>query len=60
MEPKTKAAKDIKPGDWVMYGKLAFQVAEQWEADGFAFIMWPNMEISEYAPTERLTMYYDD
>ncbi|MFE6159837.1 hypothetical protein ACFQ7F_13100 [Streptomyces sp. NPDC056486] len=58
--PKTKAAKDVHDGDWLVMGKLAWRVSEQWEADGFVFILWPNMSISDHRPDERLTIHYDD
>ncbi|QPB09818.1 hypothetical protein CPT_Shady_057 [Streptomyces phage Shady] len=57
-KPKTKAAKNIKPGDWVSFGSLAWQAGAV-EVDGdvtyitFGYFPW------EYKSTKRMTMHYD-
>ncbi|AUG87318.1 hypothetical protein HOS59_gp54 [Streptomyces phage Rowa] len=58
-KPKTKAAKNIKRGDWVNFGRLAWQAGEPWTEDGTTYIPF-GYSVEEFKPDARLTMHYDD
>lgn len=57
--PKTKAAKNIKAGDWVSFGRLAWCATYDAETEGdvtrIVFGYFPE----EFRPNQRLTMHYD-
>lgn len=58
---KTKAAKDIKAGDWIDFGSLAWQAGEITVNDeGDILIMWGNGSVTEYAPDERVTLWHQE
>jgi hypothetical protein len=60
-KPKTKAAKNLKRGDWIKAGSLAFQVGQDAvdNGDGTVFVAIGHSG-SEYRANERVTMHYDD
>lgn len=54
---KTKAAKDIEPGDWCVFGVMAYQAGEPVTNDeGNILIQWGNGSVSEFAPDERVVV----
>ena len=59
--PKTKAAKNVKAGDWVEFGPLAYHVhrVEVDETDGTVWLAIGYMG-TECKLNERVTMHYDD
>lgn len=59
--PKTKAAKNVKAGDWCVFGGMAFQAGKPVINDeGNILIPWGNGSVSEFTPLERITLHYDD
>jgi hypothetical protein len=59
--PETKAARDIKMGDWCAFGRLTWQAGEPVTNDrGRILIQWGNGTVSEFDPGERIRMHYDD
>jgi hypothetical protein len=59
--PKTKAARRIEPGDWVVFGNLAYNVhaVEVTEEDGTVFLAIGHAG-TELKLNDRVTMHYDD
>lgn len=54
----TKAAKDIKAGDWCDFGPLAWQAGEPViNDDGKILIQWGNGSVSEFGPDERVEIF---
>lgn len=51
---KTKAASDIKAGDWCVFGSLAYLAGKTWTGDGEIFIQWGNGNVSTFHPNERI------
>jgi hypothetical protein len=58
-KPKTRAAKNIKAGDWVVFGSLAWWAGEPWQEDGKVFIPF-GYTVEEFRPDERLKMDYSN
>jgi hypothetical protein len=60
-QPTTKAARDIKFGDWCAFGSLTWQAGEPYADDeGNILIPWGNGSVSEFKPGERIQMHEAD
>lgn len=55
--PKTKAAKNIKPGDWVTFGRMAFLVGDVEVANGEAHL-FIGYDWTTLPEEKRVTMHY--
>jgi hypothetical protein len=59
--PKTKAAKNVKRGDWVEIGTMLFQVGGDAEASEPGWVFLPiGHGGSLYRPDERVKMHYEN
>ncbi|QAY26970.1 hypothetical protein SEA_SHAWTY_46 [Streptomyces phage Shawty] len=59
--PKTKAAKNVKAGDWVTWGRLAFLVGEDAHDNGDGTVFLSVGYLGETCrANERVTMHYED
>ncbi|MFF2406695.1 hypothetical protein [Streptomyces sp. NPDC058092] len=57
-QPKTKAAKNVKAGDWVVFGGMAFLVGQPaTETNGDIYLPMGYMG-SHFRPAERVKMHY--
>jgi hypothetical protein len=56
--PKTKAAKNIKAGEWLEFGGLVFRAGEPYEDEGAIWIPLGYGE-SEFRPNERVKIHHD-
>jgi len=59
--PKTKAAMDLKPGDWCDFGSLSWRVGDVQMEDTMVLVFWGDQAIpSEFCHDEQIRMHYDD
>ncbi|AFU62236.1 hypothetical protein TG1_41 [Streptomyces phage TG1] len=59
--PATKAAKNLKAGDWVTFGRLAYRVHADavLNDDGTVWVAMGPLG-SEFRAAERVAMHYND
>jgi hypothetical protein len=58
---KTKAAKNIKAGDWIQVGSMAYLVHADAQDNGDGTVFLPiGYSGSEYRANARVPMHYDD
>ena len=53
---ESKAASDIKAGDWCVFGSLAYVAGEPWVEDDKVFVQWGNGTVSAFHPNERINV----
>jgi hypothetical protein len=59
--PKTKAAKNVKRGDWIQVGNMAYLVHDDARDNGDGTVFLPiGYSGSEYRADARVTMHYED
>jgi hypothetical protein len=59
-KPATKAARDVKAGDWISFGSMAWQAGADAEAVGGGLVSIPfGYDAQCFPQGERLTLHHD-